>query len=127
MPYYTTLKERFIKMAKITKIQQYAVLWLSSQSVDSQTIAAETNLSIKQVGNVLSKFKIDNSQNEINTTSGPAKARSKTQQLMITESVGKRQNVAIMTKEASQVADEDRKKFEPLAKKDTSHIFRPNT
>ena len=127
MPYYTTLKERFIKMAKITKIQQYAVLWLSSQSVDSQTIAAETNLSIKQVGNIINKFKIDNSQNEINTTSGPAKARSKTQQLMITESVGKRQNVAIMTKEASQVADEEKKKFEPLAKKDTSHIFRPNT
>ena len=127
MPYYTTLKERFIKMAKITKIQQYAILWLSSQSVDSQTIAAETNLSIKQVGNVINKFKIDNSENEINTTSGPAKARSKTQQLMITESVGKRQNVAIMTKEASQVADEERKKFEPLAKKDTSHIFRPNT
>jgi hypothetical protein len=121
------LKERFIKMAKITKIQQYAVLWLSSQSLENQAIATETNLSVKQVDNIVNKFTVDNSKSQINTTSGPAKATSKTKQLMITESVGGRQNVAIMTKEASQVADEERKKFEPLAKKDTSHIFRPNT
>ena len=121
------LKERFIKMAKITKIQQYAVLWLSSQSLDNQAVATETNLSVKQVDNIINKFTVDNSKSQINTTSGPAKATSKTKQLMITESVGGRQNVAIMTKEASQVADEERKKFEPLAKKDTSHIFRPNT
>jgi transposase len=121
------LKERFIKMAKITKIQQYAVLWLSSQSLDNQAIATETNISIKQVDNIINKFTVDNSKSQINTTSGPAKVPSKTKQLMITESVGGRQNVAIMTKEASQVADEERKKFEPLAKKDTSHIFRPNT
>jgi transposase len=121
------LKERFIKMAKITKIQQYAVLWLSSQSLDNQAIATETNISVKQVDNIINKFTVDNSKSQINTTSGPAKSPSKTKQLMITESVGGRQNVAIMTKEASQVADEERKKFEPLAKKDTSHIFRPNT
>lgn len=115
-------------MAKITKLQRYAVLWLSSQLVENQTIATETNLTVKQVSTILNKFKIENPQNQINTTSGPAKAKSKTQQLMITESVGKRQNVAIMTKEASQVADEERKKFESLEhKKDASHIFRPST
>jgi NCAIR mutase (PurE)-related protein len=116
-------------MAKITKLQRYAVLWLSSQLVENQTIATETDLTVKQVSTILNKFKIENPQNKINTTSGPAaKAKSKTQQLMITESVGKRQNVAIMTKEASQVADEERKKFESLEyKKDASHIFRPST
>jgi NCAIR mutase (PurE)-related protein len=114
-------------MSKITKIQQYAVLWLSSQLVEEQIIATETNLSTKQISTILNKFKIDNPQNQINTTSGPAKAKSKTQQLMITESVGKRQNVSIMTKEASQVADEERKKIESIEhKKEASHIFRPS-
>lgn len=115
-------------MAKENKLQTYAVLWLDSQSMDIKTICVETGLSTRQVKNILTKNKIESStpqQNNIPINQQPVSAKSKAHNMMITESVGKRQKVSIMTKEASQLADEERKKYIDSSTK--SYIFRPST
>lgn len=100
-------------MNKTNKINRYAVLWLNSQSIKIEDISKETGLSIKQVSSIIDKH--SNSQispdTKIETGSSKVSAKkpSKMKDLMITESVGRRQNVTIMTKSASEIADEDKK------------------
>lgn len=100
-------------MNKISKINRYAVLWLNSQSVEIENISKETGLSVKQVQAIINKYDKEQplSETKIDTSSSKvsAKKHSKIKDLMITESVGRRQNVTIMTKSASEVADQDKK------------------
>lgn len=97
-------------MGKINKLTTYAVLWLDSQSTSIEQIILETSLTKKQIQSILDKkSNSDSNTNKIKTTSDQASAKSKVKDLMITESVGRRQNVTIMTKSASEVADEARK------------------
>lgn len=101
-------------MNKISKINRYAVLWLNSQSVQLEEISKETGLSVKQIETILNKYNKEQqafSEAKIDTSSSKvsAKKQSKIKDLMITESVGRRQNVTIMTKSASEVADQDKK------------------
>jgi DNA-binding transcriptional MerR regulator len=112
-------------MAKTSKLHQYAVLWLHSQAMDINAIANETGLSIKQIEAVVNKNTTDKNQNSA-IASNHSPVKSKAHQLMINESVGKRQKVSIMTKETSQIADEDRKKHTETKKNNNSYIFRPS-
>lgn len=113
-------------MSKINKLNQYAVLWLHSQNTDITDISSETGLSTKQIENIIKKHNDPNS-NTADTNAhqhGPVKSLAK--QLMITESAGKRQKVAIMTKEASQISDEAKKK-QTSVNNNKPYIFRPST
>lgn len=113
-------------MARATKTQQYAVLWLNSTNVDIQSIAKELGMEIKQVQRILEKSQNTNqSNNSINTASQPV-TRPTSKDLMIRHTSGKRNNsVAIMTKEASEINDQAKKQNQthPNTHK---NIFRPN-
>jgi len=112
-------------MSKTSKLHQYAVLWLHSQSMNSDQISKEIGLTVKQVETVVNKNKPQREKTS-SIPSNHSPVKSKAHQLMINESVGKRQKVSIMTKEASQIADEDRKKHMDSKKTNNSYIFRPS-
>lgn len=116
-------------MSKITKIQQYAVLWLNHQGVEAIKIADELKITEKQVLTVLEKG-IDDKISKNNTvkTVKSSAGKSKSKDLMITQTSAKgTKNVAIMTQEASQLND-DLKKNQNSTSSRYNHniIYRPN-
>lgn len=107
-------------MAKINKIQEYAVLWLNSQNLSIEGIIAETGLSKRQINNILKK------QQSSDTV--PIKSPSSninTKNLMIMDSGAKKFRVAIMTKDASMANDSIVKNL-PNNTNQTNFIYRPN-
>jgi len=113
-----------IVMAKLNKIQKYAVLWLHHQSKTTKEISDELELSEKQISGITSKS-IENTGTVPTTKSSMSSSRSKN--LMITETAGKKtRSVAIMTKEASMINDEYKNKSFPQQKNTDKYIYRPN-
>lgn len=114
-------------MARLSKTQNYAVLWLNSQGLDLVKIADELGLTEKQVISVIEKganHKIS-ANSPVKTVQSPANSRSKN--LMITQTAGKKtKNVAIMTQEASQLNDELKKSQSGSKKYKDNVIYRPN-
>jgi hypothetical protein len=117
-------------MAKITKIQNYAILWLNYQGIESIKIADELKLTEKQVLSVLEKgidSKVSKDSTIKTVKSSVNKSRSK--DLMITQTSAKgTKNVAIMTQEASQLND-DLKKINTSTSSSRAKnniIYRPN-
>lgn len=110
-------------MARLGKIQIYAIRWLNSQGKTSEAIADELNLSENQVKKTLEQNSSTNNNNaNIKTAKSPA---NKVQNLMITETSNKKtKNVAIMTKEASELNDQlkNQSSIHPMTEK---AIFRP--
>ena len=109
-------------MRKLSKNQEYAIRWLMTQDRTLNQISEELDISIERVESVYRQHS-ENKQSKPTT--------SKTQDLMIREtSVKKSNNVAIMTKEASQYNDEIKKKVHANKKtkeKDlNSFIYKPN-
>lgn len=111
-------------MSRVTKIEKYAALWLNSQSIDLETIAEELDLTQQQVKNIISKNStIEKTNNSIKTKS-QSMGVSPSKNLMIRETANKKKHVAIMTKEASMINDDEKKKS--TAKKITKNIFKIN-
>jgi len=109
------------------KTKQYAVLWLNSQNIDIPTISKELNLSENTVSKILDNFVIK-STNSIETTSEPVAVKPTLQNNMITSSMSGRQKVAIMTKEASALAEEHKKHYgNNSSHNNKSFIFKPNS
>lgn len=109
------------------KTKQYAVLWLNSQNLDIPTISKELNLSENTVSKILENFTVKPT-NTIQTTSEPAVVKPTLQNNMITSSMSGRQKVAIMTKEASALAEEHKKHYgNNLSNNSKSFIFKPNS
>lgn len=105
-------------MAKYSKTQQYAVLWLDHLGIATDNISKELNLTTKQVNYIIKQNnKASNISKEIN--SPPIK------NLIIKESAGGRQTVAVMTKEASQISDDQKIKYK-TNKSELPHIFNPS-
>lgn len=105
-------------MSKLSKTQKYAIQWLHSNGSDINAIAKELNLTPVQVSSLVQKAEPPAIQN----SSQPVSAKD----LMITHTSGKKINsVAIMTKEASQIADESRKNVPEATAEDKKGIFRP--
>lgn len=105
-------------MPKLNKSQKYAIQWLHSTGLSVDGIATELNLNTDQVSSIVSQ--IEPKPQKIDTKSVSAK------DLMITHTSGKKINsVAIMTKEASEVADEIKKKMPVIRNDDRKGIFRP--
>jgi hypothetical protein len=111
-------------MARINKMQKYAALWLNSQGWDLTKIANELSLTNSQVKNVVENPEVTAAA-AIKTVSSPM-GQSPSKNLMINESPGKR-SVSIMTKEASALNDELKKKSSsPVSSKIQQGIFRPS-
>lgn len=124
----TQRRKRDDLMARMSKLHQYAIYWLNSQGGTVDTIASELGLEVKQVSKALEKSNDTNSNNDIQTTSGPVTEAPKisSKDLMIRHTAAKKNNsVAIMTKEASEINDHA-KKTNTLHPNLQKNIFRPN-
>lgn len=109
------------------KTKQYAVLWLNSQNFDIATISKELNISENTVSKILANFIVEPTNN-IQTASEPAVVKPTLQSNMITSSMSGRQKVAIMTKEASALAEEHKKHYgNNSSHNNKSFIFKPNS
>lgn len=110
-------------MARPSKAQQYAILWLNSQNMTTQQIAEELSISEKQVQSAVEKH-TPPAEPAIQTAKQPVGTRS--QNLMIRQTSGKKTNtVAIMTGEASMLNDSLKDKSQQQRNTD-KYIFRPN-
>jgi len=126
----TQRRKRDDIMARMSKLHQYAIYWLNSQGSTTETIANELGLENKQVLKALEKANETNSNNNIQTKSGPvvepAPTRINSKDLMIRHTAAKKNNsVAIMTKEASEMNDHS-KKTNTTHPNIQKNIFRPN-
>lgn len=108
-------------MAKISKIQTYAVLWLNYNSWSVEKIAEELNLTEKQITNVIEPKK----DSSLKTKSEPV-GSSRSKNMMIRETANKKSHVAIMTKESSMINDEAKKNQTITKPEETPGIYRPN-
>lgn len=104
-------------MAKLSKVNKYAILWLNHIGEDINKISSELGVSEKQISEALET-----------TVQAVAAPKTNPKNLMITHTSGKKlNNVAIMTKDASTVADETRKQAESSpGRNQDKNIFRPN-
>jgi hypothetical protein len=108
-------------MARVTNSIKYAIYWLYTQNKSLENIAKELKIEIKQVQNVLSRGDLSQplvKENKVkNATEKAGKNKSRGKDFMITTTSGKKnKTVAIMTKEASALGDEIRKKTDPYAR-----------
>lgn len=109
---------------KITKSISYAINWLISQNNSAEQIAEELKLTVQQVQKYIEKHSISK-QSELPIKS--SRVSSKSKELMIRHTRDKKiNNVAIMTKEASEVNDQFKKQLNNIQQKNLDHIFRPN-
>ena len=95
-------------MPRLSKNNEYAILWLNSQGQDVSYIAKELKLSKQQVENTLSKFNTDTVVNT-NTDKSIDQTPKTAKDFMIRHSQNNINNVSIMTQQASMMADETRK------------------
>lgn len=112
-------------MSKINKITGYAIQWLNHKGNDSTAIAKELKLTHKQVSSFLEKHNTVNKPNvaELPVKQSPVK---KSKDLMIMHTRDKKtNNVAIMTREASEFNDNIKPKLNSQPKK-SHYIFNPN-
>lgn len=108
-------------MAKLSKANTYAILWLNSTGLTADQIMDELGVTDKQVNNVLQ-------QQQPNTPSNTTADMINPKSLMITHTAGKKlNNVSIMTKDASALADEKIRQHQDVPTRDYQrNIFRPN-
>lgn len=117
-------------MSKVTNTQTYAICWLNSINKTAIEIADELKLTEKQVLGVLEKNTQSQKESEdvIKTATSSTGQKISPKDLMITHTSAKKTNsVSIMTKEASELSDDLRKKINSNNKTDQQRgIFRPN-
>jgi len=111
-------------MSRINKTQTYAALWLNSRGWAISKIANELDLTEKQIQNTINKVAEKSNKSAIKTVSEPV-TKSSSKNLMINETANKSKNVSIMTKEASMLNDELKKKTYTPVRNNTG-IYRPN-
>lgn len=110
-------------MAKLSKTQIYAIHWLNSQNKDMDFIAADLNITNKQVSNILSKVS-DTPTTNGDSTDSTVSINAKN--LMITHTSGQKVNtVAIMTRDASSLGDKIKTESVPSKNRNDNAIFRP--
>lgn len=116
-------------MARITKSEKYAVLWLNEHGWTTDSIVKELKLTLSQVNSVIKTHNQNTktSNNTIQTSSTPVSTQTNPKNFMITESHGGLHKVSVMTKAASEIGDEARKKnMQHTNLKSLPHIYRPN-
>lgn len=102
-------------MAKLSKINKYAILWLKSQGMNTEDIQKELGISAKQIDSVV----IPN-----NTPITESSGRKTSKDFMIHETANKVNSVAIMTKEASSMNDDFKKANKPIINRNQNNIHK---
>lgn len=113
-------------MSKITKNIGYAILWLNYKNKDITQISKELKLTTSQVSTFLEK---NNTINKPGTGELPVKQSpvKKSKDLMIMHTRDKKtNNVAIMTREASEFNDHVKQKLRTSTNNKSNYIFKPN-
>lgn len=116
-------------MARLSKTETCAILWLNSQNKSPEEISQELSLTTKQVVGVIEKNgkTLSVGESAIKTVSESAAKKSKSKNLMITQTRDKKtNNVSIMTREASALNDEIKKNFRSKTINENT-IYRPNS
>lgn len=108
-------------MAKLSKINKYAILWLKSNNISDSDIAKELKLSIKQISSVVLNKNTDATPVALSEDKPKAKG---SKDFMIRETANRVNSVAIMTKEASSLNDEFKKNNKPNNNKNQNSIYR---
>jgi hypothetical protein len=111
-------------MAKLSKANNYAILWLNYKGNSPEQIAEELSIDVKQVSGVLEKQTQASENPNIKTSSSVVGDKKKNLMIMET-SVKRNKSVAIMTKDASAQGDENRKKVSD--KNTNKNIFKPRS
>ena len=112
-------------MAKLSKTNKYAISWLNQQGMTNEEISKELTLPLTQVARCI---KTETSKESGTASENEPVSKQSSKDLMITKTSGKgNSHVAIMTKAASEVNDEEKKKMEQTTNSslDTPGIFRP--
>lgn len=111
-------------MKRLTKTQQYAILYMLQQNKDETEIIKSLKISQESLSRFIEKNKaVQKQDNKIKTKTNTTKAKD----LMITETSSKRnKGVAIMTKESSQVSDDFLQNIDRQKRNMDSIIHRPN-
>jgi len=109
-------------MPRINRTQKYAALWLNSQGWDLSKISNELELTDTQVKRIIKEIA---DENKIKTASSVVSKESTSKNLMITESQSGTRKVAVMTKAASEVNDQQAKQHRSNANSADPNIFRP--
>lgn len=113
-------------MTRINSTQKYAVLWLHSQGWDTKKISDELSLTDSQIKNTIKNNKKTKDDEIKDTPSSAIQKNQNSKKFMITESQSGKHNVAIMTKAASEINDENKKKDKSqIANRNSSNIFKP--
>ena len=108
---------------KLTKSSTYAINWLYSQGKDAPEIAEELKLKVEAVTKYLEKYS-PSKHDQLATKTSPVSKKTSAD-LMIRHTRDKKiNNVAIMTKEASELNDKAKKNTISNTK-DRDCIFRP--
>lgn len=115
MAYPSRKRDDIMASNKTTKTQEYAVLWLNSQQHNYTEIAKELKISVENIEKILKDTKT-------------ATINESAQKSMITHTSGKQINsVAIMTKAASEIVDNNRIKHSDSSRPSEKNIFRPKS
>lgn len=109
-------------MPRINRTQKYAALWLNSQGWDTSKISSELELTDGQVKRIIKETQ---DENKIKTASSVVSKNPNSKNLMITESQSGKHKVAVMTKAASEVNDDNAKKYKNNTKVSDDNIYRP--
>jgi len=106
---------------RLNRSQQYAIQWMVNEGQEVTQIVKELKIPADDVNKFIEKNCKPNSNNAVKTTS----SRVTSKDLMINQSSQKStKNVSVMTKEASQVADEFKKKTPPQKHRHEDAIHR---
>ena len=111
-------------MSRLNKTEKYAIQWLHSQGKSPAKIVTELGLSLEDVNATIEKTNPGGTNNSIKTKTSSASSKSKN--LMITQTSAKKtNNVAIMTKEASEYNDSVKRNAKPSNPNTQKAIFKP--
>lgn len=109
-------------MAKLSKVQIYAIEWLNHIGYTAEQISEDINIPHKQIDKILLSKTTETTSIETSRKNTESKKN-----MLITHTAGKKMNtVAIMTKEASAMSDEDKQKTIGHSRDTSKNIFRPN-
>jgi hypothetical protein len=109
-------------MPRTNRTQKYAALWLHSQGWDISKISNELDLTDTQIKRIVKEVQ---SENKIKTASSVVSKDPNSKNLMITESQSGTHKVSVMTKAASEVNEQQSKKYMDIKKINENNIFRP--
>lgn len=109
-------------MPRTNRTQKYAALWLHSQGWEVSKISNELDLTDTQIKRIVKEVQ---SENKIKTASSVVSKDPNSKNLMITESQSGTHKVAVMTKAASEVNEQQTKKYMDIKKINEDNIFRP--